>query len=63
MSSMKLVRLTNGMLILIGLLFFKPLAYFVGIMMIFSGLTGVCIFKQKEETIPPFVINHLKTIL
>lgn len=46
MSSMKLVRLTNGILILIGLLFFKPLAYFVGIMMIFAGLTGVCLLEK-----------------
>ena len=37
MSSMNFTRLTIGILILIGLLFFKPLAYFVGIMMIFSG--------------------------
>ncbi len=46
MSSIKLVRLVNGMLILIGLLFFKPLAYFVGIMMIFAGLTGVCLLDK-----------------
>ncbi len=46
MSSMKLIRLTNGALILIGLLFFKPLAYFVGIMMIFAGLTGVCLLEK-----------------
>ncbi len=46
MSSIKVVRLVNGMLILIGLLFFKPLAYFVGIMMIFSGLTGVCLLEK-----------------
>jgi len=43
---MKLIRLTNGALILIGLLFFKPLAYFVGIMMIFAGLTGVCLLEK-----------------
>lgn len=46
MSSMKLTRLTNGILILIGLLFFKPLAYFVGIMMIFAGLTGICLLEK-----------------
>lgn len=46
MSSMKLTRLTNGVLILIGLLFFKPLAYFVGIMMIFAGLTGICLLEK-----------------
>lgn len=42
MSSLNLTRIINGILILVGLLFFKPLAYFVGIMMIFAGLTGIC---------------------
>ncbi len=46
MSSIKLTRLTMGILILIGLLFFKPLAYFVGIMMIFAGLTGICLLEK-----------------
>ncbi len=46
MSSIKLTRLTIGILIFIGLLFFKPLAYFVGIMMIFSGLTGICLLEK-----------------
>ena len=46
MSSMNFTRLTVGILILIGLLFFKPLAYFVGIMMIFSGLTGICLLEK-----------------
>ncbi len=42
MPAINLTRLTNGVLILIGLIFFKPLVYFVGIMMIFAGLTGIC---------------------
>lgn len=46
MSSIKLTRITNGALILIGLLFFKPLAYLVAIMMIFAGLTGVCLLEK-----------------
>lgn len=46
MSSMNFTRLTIGILILVGLLFFKPLAYFVGIMMIFSGLTGICLLEK-----------------
>ena len=46
MSSIKLTRLTNGILILVGLIFFKPLAYFVGIMMIFAGLTGICLLEK-----------------
>ncbi len=46
MSSIRLTRLTIGILILIGLFFFKPLAYFVGIMMIFAGLTGICLLEK-----------------
>ncbi len=46
MSSIKLTRLTMGILIIVGLLFFKPLAYFVGIMMIFAGLTGICLLEK-----------------
>ncbi len=46
MSSIKLTRLIMGILILIGLLFFKPLAYFIGIMMIFAGLTGICLLEK-----------------
>ena len=46
MRSVNLVRLTIGILILIGLIFFKPLAYFVGIMMIFAGLTGICLLEK-----------------
>ncbi|MBI1976564.1 MAG: DUF2892 domain-containing protein [Candidatus Omnitrophica bacterium] len=39
-------RITIGVLIILGLFFFKSLAYFVGIMMIFSGLTGVCFLEK-----------------
>lgn len=46
MRSMNIVRLTNGILILIGLFFFKPLAYFVAIMMIFAGVTGICLLEK-----------------
>lgn len=46
MSSMNLTRITNGILILIGALFFKPLVYFVAIMMIFAGLTGFCLLEK-----------------
>ncbi len=46
MSSIRLTRLTIGILILIGLFFFKPLAYLVGIMMIFAGLTGICLLER-----------------
>lgn len=46
MSSIKLTRLTIGILILAGLLFFKPLAYLVGIMMVVSGMTGICLLEK-----------------
>ena len=46
MSTMSLTRITNGALILIGILFFKPLVYFVAVMMIVSGLTGFCLLEK-----------------
>lgn len=46
MSSINPIRLTNGILILVGILFFKPLVYFVAIMMIFAGLTGFCLLEK-----------------
>jgi SAM-dependent methyltransferase len=35
-----------GIIVIVGLLFFKPLAYFAGAMMIFAGLTGVCFLEK-----------------
>lgn len=46
MKVVNLTRIINGVLILIGLLFFKPLAYFVGVMMIFAGLSGICLMEK-----------------
>ena len=46
MSTMSLTRITNGILILIGLFFFKPLVYFVAVMMIVAGLTGFCLMEK-----------------
>jgi Protein of unknown function (DUF2892) len=46
MSSIGLTRISNGMLILAGMLFFKPLVYFVAIMMIVAGLTGFCLLEK-----------------
>lgn len=46
MSSIGLTRIANGMLILVGILFFKPLVYFVAIMMIVAGLTGFCLLEK-----------------
>ncbi len=44
--SLNLTRLTMGIIVIAGLLFFKPLAYFAGAMMIFAGLTGVCFLEE-----------------
>lgn len=51
MKVVNLIRIINGVLILVGLLFFKPLAYFVGIMMIFAGLSGICLMEKLLEKI------------
>ena len=40
-KSINLTRLTIGIMIIVGLLFFKPLAYFTGIMMIFGNSGGI----------------------
>ena len=46
MSSMSYTRITIGILILIGMFFFKPLVYVVAVMMIVSGLTGICLLEK-----------------
>jgi len=35
-----------GVIVIVGLLAFRPLAYFAGAMMIFAGLTGVCLLER-----------------
>ncbi len=69
MSPISLTRITNGILILTGVLFFKPLAYFVAAMMIVAGLTGFCllekIFNRKvdlltEKGISPYILPYIK---
>ena len=39
-------RIVNSILLLIGLLFFKPLAYFVALMMFLAGLTNYCLMEK-----------------
>lgn len=46
MKSINPTRIIIGIMIIAGLLFFKPLAYFTGIMMIFAGLTGICFLER-----------------
>jgi accessory gene regulator protein AgrB len=45
MGSINYVRVTIGIMIILGLVFFKPLAYLVGIMMIVAGVTGFCLLE------------------
>ena len=46
MKAVNLTRLTMGVVLLVGLLAFVPLAYFVAGMMIFAGLTGICFLEK-----------------
>jgi SAM-dependent methyltransferase len=46
MKSLNLTRIVMGIIVIVGLVFFKPLAYFAGAMMIFAGLTGVCFLEK-----------------
>ncbi|MBI4146467.1 hypothetical protein HY489_03970 [Candidatus Woesearchaeota archaeon] len=46
MRPLNITRLVNGGLLVLGLLFFKPLAYFVAVMMIIAGLTNYCIMEK-----------------
>ena len=39
-------RIVNSILLLLGLVFFKPLAYFVALMMFFAGLTNYCLMEK-----------------
>lgn len=49
MKNLNTARIAIGIMIILGLLFFKPLAYFAGIMMIFSGITGTCWLEKLFE--------------
>ncbi len=46
MKSLSLTRVVMGIIVLVGLLFFRPLAYFAAAMMIFAGLTGICFLEK-----------------
>ena len=46
MKSVNLTRIVMGAIVIAGLVFFKPLAYFAGAMMIFAGLTGICFLEK-----------------
>lgn len=46
MKSLNLTRIVMGIIVFVGLLFFKPLAYFAAAMMIFAGLTGICFLEK-----------------
>ncbi len=42
MRPISYTRTTVGILVLIGLLYYRPLAWFCGVMLVFAGVTGVC---------------------
>jgi hypothetical protein len=46
MKSLNPTRIVMGIIVFVGLLFFKPLAYFAAAMMIFAGLTGICFLEK-----------------
>ena len=46
MRPLNITRLINGGLLVLGLLFFKPLAYFIAVMMIIAGLTNYCLMER-----------------
>lgn len=46
MRSINLTRLTIGSLVILGLVFWTPVAYFAGAMMIFAGVTNVCLLER-----------------
>ena len=46
MRSINLTRLTIGSLVILGLVFWLPVAYFAGAMMIFAGLTNICLLER-----------------
>ena len=52
MRSINLTRLTIGSLVILGLVFWTPLAYFAGAMMIFAGLTNVCLLERLFARLP-----------
>lgn len=45
-SSMNATRMINSILLIIGLVFFAPLAWFVAIMMFIAGLTNYCLMEK-----------------
>lgn len=46
MKSLNLTRITTGVMVIVGVLFFRPLAYLAGAMMIFAGVTGICFLEK-----------------
>jgi len=42
MKPINITRITMGVVVLVGLVVFQPLAYLAAAMMIFAGLTGIC---------------------
>jgi hypothetical protein len=52
MRSINLTRLTIGSLVILGLVFWLPVAYFAGAMMVFAGVTNVCLLERLFARLP-----------
>ncbi|MCG3181830.1 MAG: hypothetical protein BIFFINMI_04265 [Phycisphaerae bacterium] len=52
MKPICLTRITMGTVVIAGLLLWHPLAYLAGAMMIFAGLTGVCLLEKLFAKLP-----------
>ncbi len=53
MRPVSFTRTTIGVMLIIGLLWCRPLIWLCGIMMIFAGLTGVCFLDLFYRMILP----------
>ena len=53
MRPVSFTRTTIGVMIIVGLLWCRPLLWLCGIMMIFAGLTGVCFLDLFYRLILP----------
>ncbi len=53
MRPVSFTRTTIGVMLIIGLLWCRPLIWLCGIMMIFAGLTGVCFLDLFYRAILP----------
>ena len=46
MRTISLTRISIGIMLVVGLLYFRPLIWFVAFMQILAGFTGVCLLDK-----------------